>query len=100
VRNDVFSEARLLNPQRARQVLEVNPLMSAAPQRPRDGWHVFIPRAHDTFEMREVGRGRDLDGEVEILSGLRPGETVIVEGAFLLKAEAEKSRGEGEHHDH
>jgi hypothetical protein len=25
---------------------------------------------------------------------------VVVEGAFLLKGEAEKSRGEGEHHDH
>jgi len=50
--------------------------------------------------MREVGRGRDLGGEVEVVSGLQAGETVVVEGAFLLKAEAEKSRGEGEHHDH
>jgi hypothetical protein len=25
---------------------------------------------------------------------------VVVEGAFLLKAEVEKSRGEGEHHEH
>ena len=47
-----------------------------------------------------VGRGRDLGGEVEILSGLAAGETVVVEGAFLLKAEAEKAEGEGGHHDH
>ena len=45
-------------------------------------------------------RGRDLGGEVEILSGLKPGDRVVVEGAFLLKAEFEKSRGEGEHHEH
>ena len=41
--------------------------------------------------MREVGRGRDLGGEVEIVSGLKPGETVVVDGAFLLKAQAERS---------
>ncbi len=69
-------------------------------QRMREGWHVFIPAGEGLFEMREVGRGRDLGGEVEILTGLRQGEIVVVEGAFLLKAEAEKSRGEGEHHDH
>ena len=50
--------------------------------------------------MRTVGRGRDLGGEVEVLSGLAAGETVVVEGAFLLKAEAEKAEGAGEHHDH
>lgn len=73
---------------------------SACLQRMQDGWFVFLPRETGVFEMREVGRGRDLGGEIEILSGLRPGETVVVEGAFLLKAEAEKSRGEGEHHEH
>jgi cobalt-zinc-cadmium efflux system membrane fusion protein len=69
-------------------------------QRIEDEWRVFIPRGGETFEMRTVGRGRDLDGEVEIVSGLRAGERVVVDGAFLLKAEAEKSRGEGEHHEH
>ena len=32
--------------------------------------------------------------------GLQAGETVVVDGAFLLKAEAEKARGMGEHHEH
>ena len=54
----------------------------------------------DTFELRQVGRGRDLEGEIEIVSGLKSGETVVVDGAFLLKAEAEKARGEGKEHDH
>jgi cobalt-zinc-cadmium efflux system membrane fusion protein len=73
---------------------------AAALQRLQDGWVVFLPRAEDRFEIRPVGRGRDLGGEVEIVSGLQAGETAVVEGAFLLKGEAEKSRGEGEHHEH
>ena len=73
---------------------------SASLQRMQDGWCVFLPRGAGLFEVRPVGRGRDLGGEVEIVSGLQPGETIVVEGAFLLKAEAEKSRGEGAHHDH
>jgi len=74
---------------------------SAALQRCDDGWCVFIPRDASTFEARPVGRGRDLGGgEIEVLSGLQTGETVVVDGAFLLKAERERSKGEGEHHEH
>ncbi|HEY7412127.1 MAG TPA: efflux RND transporter periplasmic adaptor subunit [Vicinamibacteria bacterium] len=73
---------------------------AAALQRLDDRWCVFVPREAGTFEVRTVGRGRDLGGEVEIVSGLQAGETVVVDGAFLLKAEAEKARGEGAHHDH
>ena len=73
---------------------------AASLQRMQDEWRVFLPKGDGAFEMRTVGRGRDLGGEVEIVSGLRPGEEVVVEGAFLLKAEAEKARGEGERHEH
>ncbi len=73
---------------------------AASVQRLREGWVVFVPRGADRFEMRSVGRGRDLGGEIEILSGLAAGEIVVVDGAFLLKAESEKARGEGEHHEH
>jgi cobalt-zinc-cadmium efflux system membrane fusion protein len=72
----------------------------AAMQRVRDEWVVFIPKSARTFEIRPVGRGRDLQGEVEVLSGLQPGETVVVNGAFLLKAEAEKAEGGGDEHEH
>jgi cobalt-zinc-cadmium efflux system membrane fusion protein len=61
---------------------------------------VFIPQGQDRFEVRRVGRGRDLAGEVEILSGLKATEMVVVEGSFLLKAESDKARGEGEEHEH
>jgi cobalt-zinc-cadmium efflux system membrane fusion protein len=73
---------------------------AAAVQRLDEQWLVFVPRSSDTFEMRLVGRGRDLGGEVEILSGLEAGEIVVVDGAFLLKAEVEKASGEGQEHDH
>lgn len=73
---------------------------TAAVQRIQEQWYVFLPRSSDTFELRPIGRGRDLGGEVEILSGVKAGETVVVDGAFLLKAEADKARGEGEHEDH
>jgi cobalt-zinc-cadmium efflux system membrane fusion protein len=73
---------------------------AAALQRLDDKWCVFVPKGEGAFEVRIVGRGRDLGGEVEILSGLETAETVVVDGAFLLKAEAEKARGEGAHHDH
>ncbi|MDP2345152.1 MAG: efflux RND transporter periplasmic adaptor subunit [Deltaproteobacteria bacterium] len=75
---------------------------AAAVQRVGGGWAVFVPRpeTEGTFEPRAVGRGRDLGGDVEIVSGLKPGESVVVDGAFVLKAELEKQRGGGEHDHH
>lgn len=73
---------------------------AAALQRLEDGWFVFIPKGGGVFERREVGRGRALGGEVEVLSGVKEGEQVVVDGAFLLKAEVEKAHGGGEHHEH
>jgi cobalt-zinc-cadmium efflux system membrane fusion protein len=73
---------------------------AASLQRVDDKWCVFVPEHEGEFQVRTVGRGRDLGGEVEIVSGLKARETVVVEGAFLLKAEMEKARGAGGHHDH
>jgi len=69
----------------------------AAVQRVRNEWCVFLPKDASTFEIRKIGRGRDLGDEVEVLSGLKTGEKIVVEGAFLLKSQAEK--GEADHHD-
>ncbi len=82
------------------QTGDVLAVPAASLQRLQERWIVFIPKSDTEFEMREVGRGRDLGGEVEILSGLKSGETVVVDGAFLLKAQAERSSGEGEEHEH
>lgn len=70
----------------------------AAVQRVHNEWCVFLPRDANHFEIRRIGRGRDLGNEVEVLSGLRAGENIVVDGAFLLKAQAEK--GEADHDAH
>jgi cobalt-zinc-cadmium efflux system membrane fusion protein len=74
----------------------------AAVQRLGERWVVFLPgKTVGDFEIRAVGRGRELSGEVELLQGIRPGERVVVDGAFLLKAEADKLAGEhGHEHGH
>ena len=71
---------------------------ATALQRMDNQWVVFLSRGGGKFEVRPVERGRDLGNEVAILSGLKPGEPVVVEGAFVLRAEAEKNEGGGEHH--
>lgn len=68
----------------------------AAVQRVGSAWAVFLPRGEGAFEARPIGRGRDLSGDVEVLSGLRPGDALVVDGAFLLKAEADKAHGGGD----
>ena len=65
----------------------------AAVQRVGDSWCVFVPKATPACSRsRKIGRGRDLGAEVEVLSGLAAGETIVVDGAFLLKSQAEKRR--------
>jgi cobalt-zinc-cadmium efflux system membrane fusion protein len=106
VRIDVKNTANLLRPgMSATATLPVGETGAAiltvpvaSVQRVRDEWCVFLPKDASHFEIRRIGRGRDLGGEVEVLSGLRAGETVVVDGAFLLKAQAEK--GEAGHDAH
>jgi len=73
---------------------------SGALQRIGSEWVVFLPKDEGHFEVRQVGRGRDIGGQVEIVQGLKAGERVVVDGSFVLKAEAEKARGLGgaDHH--
>lgn len=106
IRIDVKNEDNLLRPgMSATATLPVGaagaPILTvpvASVQRVRNEWCVFLPRDANHFEIRRIGRGRDLAGEVEVLSGLRAGETIVVDGAFLLKAQAEK--GAGNHDEH
>jgi cobalt-zinc-cadmium efflux system membrane fusion protein len=61
-----------------------------AVQRVGERWCVFVPQGAGVFEIRTIGRGRDLGTDVEVLSGLSAGDVVVVDGAFLLKSQAEK----------
>lgn len=50
---------------------------------------VFVERDPGHFAPRDVTTGRvGRDGGVQVLSGLAPGETVVVSGQFLLDAES------------
>jgi cobalt-zinc-cadmium efflux system membrane fusion protein len=106
VRIDVSNTGGLLRPGMSATAIvpvggEGEPILTlpvAAVQRVRNDWCVFLPRGDGAFEIRRIGRGRDLAGEVEILSGLDAGEQVVVDGAFLLKAQAE--RGAADHDAH
>jgi multidrug efflux pump subunit AcrA (membrane-fusion protein) len=46
---------------------------------------VFLERASGQYERREVTVGPALGDRVPVLSGVRPGERVVVDGAMLLK---------------
>lgn len=47
---------------------------------------VFVRRGATQFETREIQVGKTVNGQVEILSGLRDGEPVATVGAFHLKS--------------
>jgi cobalt-zinc-cadmium efflux system membrane fusion protein len=53
-------------------------------------WIVYVAKGDDTFERRSVVAGRPLDGRVQVLSGLTPGDRVVVHGALLLDGSAEQ----------
>ena len=54
-------------------------------------------RDGEGFEARQVKTGREDDDDIEIVSGLAPGETYAVANTFTLKAELEKGEAEHEH---
>ena len=49
---------------------------------------VFLDRGNGYFEPREVKIGAQLDNRVEILSGLQPGERIVISGNFLIDSES------------
>ena len=51
--------------------------------------YIFVQRAPGHFERRAVTLGRTLDNDrVEVVRGLRPGDTILIQGAGLLQATA------------
>ena len=53
---------------------------------------VFVKLADDLFEARAVNLGITLDGQLEVLHGLKPAEVVVVNHGFALKSQWLSSR--------
>lgn len=68
----------------------------AALQTFRD-WDAVFVRVGETYEVRPVELGKRDAQQVEVRSGLAPGDQVVVEQSYLVKADIEKS---GASHDH
>ena len=60
-------------------------------------WTVVFIQIGDSYEIRPLELGRSDGRFTEVLSGLNPGDTYVVENSYLIKADIEKS---GASHDH
>jgi cobalt-zinc-cadmium efflux system membrane fusion protein len=69
---------------------------SKAVQRINDSSIVFVRVSDREFDAREVELGADDGAIVEITSGLRGGDAVVAQGAFLLKSEMLKASLKGD----
>ena len=57
---------------------------------------VFVQRDRSgEFVARPVQTGKSAGGQIVISSGLRPGERVVTQGAFVVKAQAMKNASWG-----
>jgi cobalt-zinc-cadmium efflux system membrane fusion protein len=85
---------------RARITVDREPAELAVPlgalQTFRD-WDVVFIRVGDTYEVRPVQLGKRDARQVQVLAGLVPGDMVVVQQSYLVKADVEKA---GASHDH
>ena len=68
---------------------EANALLipESAVQRDRDRQFVFVEREPAIFEARDVKLGSSNGREIKVLDGLLEGESIVTNGAFVLKSE-------------
>jgi cobalt-zinc-cadmium efflux system membrane fusion protein len=85
VKVGLFGTARVVvGPAEATAKRVVVPLSAVTRVASRDV--VFVRQPDGDFDLHPVTVGRTAEGRVEILSGLRAGEAVVVEGVFTLKS--------------
>ncbi|MBB4128554.1 cobalt-zinc-cadmium efflux system membrane fusion protein [Xanthomonas translucens] len=60
-------------------------------------WDVAFVRVGDTYEARPLQLGARDARQVQVLSGLKAGDEVVVEQSYLVKADIEKSGAAHEH---
>lgn len=99
LRPGMFARIRLTDPHVSPSGPGVPVVPESALQRQEEGFVAFVPVGERRYEKREVKIGRKSGDFVEILEGLKPGERVVVKGAFILASEAAKeTMGEGHGH--
>jgi cobalt-zinc-cadmium efflux system membrane fusion protein len=101
LRPGMFASVTVTDPhgQEGHRASETLVVPSNAVQRDGPDQVVFVPLGDDRYERRVVTIGRRTDTLVEVLDGVSADESVVVEGTFLLKSEAAKSRmGGGDSH--
>ncbi len=54
---------------------------------------VWVRTSHNRFVSRMVQTGLETDDRIEILSGLKPGDMVVISGAYLLNSEYKFKKG-------
>ena len=74
-------------------------LPQSALQQVEGTWGIFVKDGEEAV-FRPVQRGPELGGDVMVLAGVKPGETVVGEGAYLLKSLQIKRKSGGDEHDH
>ncbi len=50
---------------------------------------VFVAHDGGYFEPRKITTGAKLDGKIVVLAGLKPGETIVTSGNFLIDSESQ-----------
>lgn len=61
---------------------------------------VWVLTHDNTFEQRMVETGKENKYWIEILSGLKQGDVVVTEGAYLISSEFILKSGAGQRHEH
>ena len=85
---EMFASAAILQPQRRAAIFLPDSAIQDIDGMPA----VFVQRTETQFETRSIKPGQHANGETEISEGVRPGEIIVLKGAFLLKSELLKSR--------
>jgi cobalt-zinc-cadmium efflux system membrane fusion protein len=88
LRARMFAKARILVRTAEQAVLLPSSAICAVEGKP----FVFVKLADDLFEARAVAMGVKFEGRQEVLEGLKPGETVVVNHGFALKSQWLSSR--------
>ena len=99
LRPGMFARVRLSSALAAGKVAAAAALVVpvGAVQRSGEGYVAFVQVGERRYERRTVRVGRKASDYLEIVEGLKAGEPVVVQGAFILKSEAAKASMGGGH---